>query len=308
MLQQTQVATVMDYYARFLARFPDVTALANASQDDVLGMWSGLGYYSRARNLHRCAQVVCAEHQGRFPQSAALLQTLPGIGPSTAAAIASLCFDERISILDGNVRRVVSRYLGFAGDLAIATQERALWALAKGLLPTVERASDMPVYTQALMDLGATVCTRRQPHCHACPFQSDCVGLASKQTAKLPVKTKKLKRSAESHWVLIARTNSGEIMLEKRAEKGIWAGMYALPMFESYEALVRAIPNADPLDVQTLRPFVHVLTHKDLHLHPVLANVTSQWIISETANWYQREQWSVLGLPTPVRNLLSSLT
>ena len=167
MLQQTQVATVLGYYARFLDRFPDVRALAAAPQDEVLGLWSGLGYYSRARNLHRCAQDVVALHGGEFPRSAELLQTLPGIGRSTAAAIASFCFGERVAILDGNVKRVLTRVLGFGEDLASAANERRLWDQAQALVP--ERGEDMPAYTQGMMDLGATVCTPRKPRCLFCP-------------------------------------------------------------------------------------------------------------------------------------------
>src|SRR5450830_404982 len=185
MLQQTQVSTVLDYFDRFLVRFPDVAALAAAEQDEVLGLWSGLGYYSRARNLHACARQVMALHGGAFPRSAELLATLPGIGRSTAAAIASFCFDERVAILDGNVKRVLTRALGFGDDLAVAAHERRLWDLATDLLPEAPavggdagRSPDMPAYTQGLMDLGATVCTTRKPACLLCPLQATCKALA----------------------------------------------------------------------------------------------------------------------------------
>jgi A/G-specific adenine glycosylase len=310
MLQQTQVSTVIGYYGKFLERFPGVRQLAEASQDDVLGLWSGLGYYSRARNLHRCAQAVCADHQGHFPSTALQLKTLPGIGPSTAAAIASLCFDERVTILDGNVRRVVSRYLGFDGDLSVAANERSLWDLAEGLLPDEHSAADMPTYTQALMDLGATLCTRSKPQCGACPFQSDCVALSTHQTASLPFKTKKLKRSAEAHWLLLARTETAEVMLEKRPQTGIWAGMYALPMFGSLDTLRQSLPmgllGTHPECLQALPSFVHVLTHKDLHLHPVVVQTPLRWGPAESAQWIPPAQWATLGLPAPVRRLLES--
>jgi A/G-specific adenine glycosylase len=171
MLQQTQVATVLDYYARFLQRFPDLPALAAAPLDDVLALWSGLGYYSRARNLHRCAQVVQREHGGVFPNSSAALAQLPGIGRSTAAAIAAFCFGERVAILDGNVKRVLGRALGFAGDLSVAAQERALWQLAQDQVP----ARGVAPYTQGLMDLGATLCSVRNPECDRCPLAKLCV-------------------------------------------------------------------------------------------------------------------------------------
>jgi len=174
MLQQTQVSTVLSYYPRFLERFPHVHALAAAQTDEVMAMWSGLGYYSRARNLHRCAQAVVAEHGGEFPRDALTLETLPGIGASTAAAIAAFCHGERVSILDGNVRRVLSRVLAFAGDQAQPKVQRQMWDLAQALVPERSDASDMAAYTQGLMDLGATVCVRGQPRCPVCPMQGVC--------------------------------------------------------------------------------------------------------------------------------------
>ena len=170
MLQQTQVTTVLDYYARFLARFPDVAALAAAEQDEVLGLWSGLGYYTRARNLHRCARQVVEKHGGVFPASAQVLATLPGIGRSTAGAIAAFCFSERVPILDANVRRVLTRVLGFDKDLASAANERLLWDEAQQLLPQSDLGRAMPRYTQGLMDLGASVCKPRAPRCGDCPL------------------------------------------------------------------------------------------------------------------------------------------
>ena len=169
MLQQTQVATVLDYFPRFLDRFPNVGSLAAASLDDVLGLWSGLGYYSRARNLHLCAMEIVSVHDSVFPKTAQLLQTLPGIGRSTAAAVASLCFGERVAILDGNVKRVLTRVLGFDADLALAANERRLWDEASQLLPTSDLQHAMARYTQGVMDLGATVCTAKKPGCGVCP-------------------------------------------------------------------------------------------------------------------------------------------
>jgi A/G-specific adenine glycosylase len=200
MLQQTQVSTVLGYYERFLARFPSVVDLANADLDDVLTLWSGLGYYSRARNLHRCAQAVRDVHGGRFPGNASELEQLPGIGPSTAAAIAAFCFGERISIMDGNVRRVLSRVLGWEGDLSVRAHERALTDAAQRLVP--DRSDDMVSYTQGLMDLGATLCTPRKPACLTCPWSDLCEGRRSGEPERLPVKTKKLKRSQRESWCL----------------------------------------------------------------------------------------------------------
>lgn len=226
MLQQTQVITVLEYYARFLQRFPEVGDLAAAKTDDVLAMWSGLGYYSRARNMHRCAQQVIALHAGQFPRTALQLQTLPGIGPSTAAAIASFCFAERVAILDGNVKRVLTRVLAFSGDLAVGAQEKALWRMASDFLPTDDLEEAMPRYTQGLMDLGATVCTLRKPSCGSCPIQVMCRGLKSGDAEKYPIKTRKLKRGAQSLSLLLAQRPDGSVWLERRPASGIWGGLY----------------------------------------------------------------------------------
>ena len=236
MLQQTQVVTVLGYYARFLERFPSVAQLAAAPEDEVLGLWSGLGYYSRARNLHCCAQEVVARFGAAFPHTAAELATLPGIGRSTAAAIAAFCFGERVAILDGNVKRVLGRLLAFEGDLASAAQERLLWDAAAELLPPEGEREAISAYTQGLMDLGATVCLPRQPNCLLCPVQSLCGARAQGATDRFPVKTRKLRRSAQALWLLLARRDDGAVWLEKRPARGIWAGLYGLPAFDSHAA------------------------------------------------------------------------
>jgi A/G-specific adenine glycosylase len=304
MLQQTQVATVLDYYARFLARFPHVAALAQSDIDEVLGLWSGLGYYSRARNLHACARQVVSLHGGEFPRSARLLQTLPGIGRSTAAAIASFCFGERVAILDGNVKRVLTRVLGFGADLAIAANEKQLWDHATALLPQRAIAQSMPRYTQGLMDLGATVCTSRNPSCLLCPVQGLCVALREGTPENYPVKSRKLKRSAQSLWLLLARSRNGSVWLEKRPPSGIWGGLYCPPVFESREALAAALPAATPGELREEAPFVHVLTHKDLHLHPVAMLLPKTAVPAAAGNWFRHAEWPALGLPAPVRKLL----
>jgi len=304
MLQQTQVTTVMGYFERFIRRFPGVSDLASAELDEVLGLWSGLGYYSRARNLHRAAQQVMSEHAGVMPRSAESLQTLPGIGRSTAAAIASLCFGERVAILDGNVKRVLTRYLGYDQDLAQSKNERALWSLAQDLLPQQQIAHAMPHYTQGVMDLGATVCSPRQPRCEVCPVRSGCAAAAQGDPGRYPVKTKKLKRSAESWWLLQARTSDGAVWLTRRPARGIWAHLYCLPMYESFDSLRDSVPACDRSQLQTGEVFKHVLTHKDLYLHPVQLQVTesTRWV---TGEWVMADQWATLGLPAPVRKLLS---
>jgi A/G-specific adenine glycosylase len=306
MLQQTQVTTVLDYYARLLARFPDVRALAAAELDEVLALWSGLGYYSRARNLHQCARQVVALHGGEFPRSAQLLQSLPGIGRSTAAAIASFCFGERVAILDGNVKRVLTRVLGFGADLAGAANERDLWSKAEALLPRRGVQEAMPRYTQGLMDLGATICLARNPSCLLCPLRDACVAQREGEPHKYPVKSRTLKRTAQSLWLLRAQTADGAVWLEKRPASGIWAALYCLPVFESRGALEAAVPANARAGLRYEPPFVHVLTHKDLHLHPVAGQYRPQPMPGRDGAWFGMREWPALGLPAPVRRLLES--
>jgi len=309
MLQQTQVATVRDYFERFTRRLPTVADLAQASTDEVMGLWSGLGYYSRARNLHCCAQMVMQDHGGQFPQQAALLQTLPGIGRSTAAAIASLCFGERVAILDANVKRVLTRLLAFEGDLAQAAQERALWALAQSLVPGEKTdAKAMARYTQGMMDLGATVCLSRKPLCGECPLQLDCRARAAGSMEEFPVRTRKLKRSSQSLWLLWAQDATGAVWLQRRPAPGVWAGLYCLPVFDSEPALHEALPTTALSKLQALESSVHVLTHKDLHLHPMLVRFSaSRRLPGLEGGWVHKQDWPALGLPAPVRKLLETL-
>ncbi len=302
MLQQTQVSTVLDYFPRFLARFPAVDALAAAPQDDVLALWSGLGYYSRARNLHKCAQEVMGRFGGAFPRRAEDLQTLPGIGRSTAAAIAAFCFQERAAILDGNVKRVLTRVLGYGEDLAVAKNEKALWALAQALLPA--SAADMPRYTQALMDLGATVCLPRKAQCEACPVRAVCQAQTQGEPLAYPVKTRKLKRSSATLWLLWAVNAQGQVWLQKRPNTGIWAGLYSLPMFESEADLLAAWTQGG--QPQYIEPWKHVLTHRDLHLHPVrMVGKAARGPACE-GQWVQASAWPAMGLPAPIRMLLAT--
>ncbi len=309
MLQQTQVSTVLAYYAKFLNRFPNVTALALAPLDDVLALWSGLGYYSRARNMHRCAQEVVALHGGKFPQTAQALQTLSGIGPSTAAAIASFCFSERVAILDGNVKRVLSRVLGFADDLALGKNEKRLWEMANALLPESNLLHSMPRYTQGVMDLGATVCTRRKPQCLSCPVQDICAGHAQGMPEKYPFKTKRLKRSTEHLSLLLAQKPDGSVWLERRPTSGIWGGLYCLPVFADQASLLLFLPLDCRNTSQPLPEFKHVLTHKDMHLSPFWVGFSDSQDMPSThtveiGQWHAPDKWQQLGLPTPIRRLL----
>jgi A/G-specific adenine glycosylase len=303
MLQQTQVVTVMGYYDRFLAAFPDVAALAAAHLDQVLGLWSGLGYYSRARNLHACAQQVVSEFGGVFPRRADQLQTLKGIGPSTAAAIASLCFGQRVAILDGNVKRVLTRHQGFALDLSSSTNEKKLQAVADACLPL--ESTDMPAYTQGIMDLGATLCTRSAPDCARCPVQQDCAAFSAGNPGDYPVKTRRLKRTAQSLWLLCATTDQGDVWLAQRPATGIWADLYTQALFHSEAELMQAVPARYRQRVVIDPAFVHVLTHKDLHLHACHLRLSQQTKLGD-GQWFSLTQWPQLGLPAPVRKLLQA--
>ena len=310
MLQQTQVSVVLAYWPRFLDRFPDVGTLAAAPLDDVLAAWSGLGYYSRARNLHRAAQAVAGAHGGRFPVTADALATLPGIGRSTAAAVAAFAFGERAAILDGNVKRVLARVLAFAGDLASAREVDALWRHATALLP--EAPADMPAYTQGLMDIGATVCLPRSPRCLVCPVQALCAARRSGVPERYPVKTATLRRTAvRTAWLELRQ---GErVLLVRRPATGVWAGLWSLPEFPSVETLEAAVAGW-PGDALRLPSFVHVLTHRDWTFEPVrktLAQPASPAVLDGVAaawpdgRWWTADAALGLGLPAPLRRRLA---
>ena len=309
MLQQTQVATVIGYYGRFLARFSDVRALAAASVDEVLALWSGLGYYSRARNLHRCAQVVVGDHGGEFPRSSEALAELPGIGRSTAAAIAAFCFGERAAILDGNVKRVLARVLAFGDDLAVAAHERRLWDEATRLLPQ----EGIEAYTQGLMDLGATVCLARSPHCMLCPVQPQCGAAHAGRPQDYPVKSRRLRRGRREHWWLWLRWGRA-LWLAQRPAAGIWAGLWSLPEFDSLEAF-EAATRRWPGSGDALPGFTHVLTHLDWELHPMRWTLPAQLprdcvqkVVDAlpAGRWFAQDEALSIGVPAPLRRLLES--
>jgi A/G-specific adenine glycosylase len=309
MLQQTQVATVVDYYARFLARFPDVQSLAAASLDEVFALWSGLGYYSRARNLHRCAMAVVAEHGGQFPAGSKALATLPGIGRTTAAAIAAFSFGERAAILDGNVKRVLTRWLGFGGDLAVSAEERSLWLAAESLLPD----SDVDRYTQGLMDLGATVCLARRPLCAACPLADDCAARREGQPEAYPVKTRKLKRGRRRH-ALLWLVHRNRLWLTQRPATGVWAGLWSLPEFDDSDSL-QAQLDGWPGRGEWLPAIEHALTHFDWTLQPLRWTLPARLGAARLASlesslppgrWVDAGQALAMGLPAPLRKLLSA--
>jgi A/G-specific adenine glycosylase len=296
MLQQTQVATVIPYYTRFLARFPDLPALAAAPQEDVMALWSGLGYYARARNLQRAAQEVVATHGGRFPRRVEDIEGLPGIGRSTAAAIAVFAFGARAAILDGNVRRVLARVFGvegFPGDKAV---EARLWALAESLLPERE----LVAYTQGLMDLGATLCTRSKPRCGDCPLAVQCLARREGRVAELPTPRAKRAVPQRSVRVLVLR-HRGRVLLQQRPPHGIWGGLLSLPELPDGK-LPRRYADAAPLPVVR-----HAFTHFRLDILPLVAKVSRRDTAPEGV-WLGLKEIDEAPLPAPIRKILKSLT
>lgn len=313
MLQQTQVSTVLNFYPQFLAQFPNVASLAKAPLDDVLALWSGMGYYTRARNLHRAANQVMQDFEGEFPKSAKQLEQLVGVGRSTAAAIAAFCYGERVAILDGNVKRVLARVLASAGDLAKASEVNLLWDKATDLLPTQNLQTAMPIYTQALMDLGATVCHARSPLCERCPVAALCKANQHKAWQAYPVKTKKLKRTTESIWLLMATNSKNDVLLEQRKSSGhtvgeskVWAGLYSFPPFSSEAALTAALPKSWHTHLRFEPAFKHVLTHKDLWLHLVRFEADERTKLDTFGSWYPKTQALKLGLPAPIKKIIAN--
>ncbi|MBQ2648773.1 MAG: A/G-specific adenine glycosylase [Achromobacter sp.] len=309
MLQQTQVATVIPYYERFLQRFPDVAALAAAAQEEVMPYWAGLGYYARARNLHRCAQEIARDWNGHFPPSAEAIATLPGIGRSTAAAIAAFAYGERSPILDGNVKRVFTRHFGIAGDPARREIEQRLWALADA---QVEAAPglDMAAYTQGLMDLGATLCTRGKPACERCPVADTCVAKREGRQAELPT-PKARKAIPERETAMLVLQHQGAFLLQQRPEPGVWGGLWSLPEFDAAGdplAASRAL-GLDPEQRFELAAFAHTFTHYRLHIRPWYVPVRSASLRQPTQpeRWITQAELADTALPAPVKKLLLGL-
>lgn len=298
MLQQTQVATVIPYYQRFLGSFPDVATLAAAPIERVIEHWAGLGYYARARNLHRCAQTVMTKHDGLFPNTAAALAELPGIGRSTAAAIAAFAFGRQAAILDGNVKRVLCRHFGIEGFPGSAAVERELWALAEQLLPE----TSIEAYTQGLMDLGATRCTRSRPLCDACPLAAACVAKRDNRQADLPTaRPRPAVPERTSCFVLIS--DGRRLLLERRPPSGLWGGLLVPPEGEVDEVLGRLALQARTR--RELPPLKHAFTHFRLTLQPVLCEVDAVPGVAEPGwEWVEIGRAADAGVPTPIRKLL----
>jgi A/G-specific adenine glycosylase len=306
MLQQTQVATVLGYYERFMQRFPDVHALAAAPVDEVLHLWTGLGYYARARNLHRAAQLIVAEQGGEFPETIEAVQALPGIGRSTAGAILALARAQRHPILDGNVKRVLARYFGIEGFPGEREVEKTLWSLADECTPA-ERVAD---YTQAIMDLGATLCVRSRPLCAACPLAEHCVARIEGRQSVMPAPRPKKIRPQRTAYVVLMVRDDGAVLLERRPPVGIWGGLWALPQFDDREAIPLPLRGAGQAGGATSLPaYFHSFTHFDLTLHPLLVRAPPTQAVADTDRycWYEPRQPARIGLTKPTVDLIRAL-
>jgi A/G-specific adenine glycosylase len=305
MLQQTQVATVIPYFERLVVRFPDLRALATAHEDEVLALWSGLGYYSRARNLHAAARAILEHHGGAFPAGPDAIERLPGVGRSTAAAIAALAFGQRCAILDGNVRRVLARHGGIAGWPGDKKVETALWQLAESHLPD----SAIEAYTQGMMDLGATVCTRSRPACTACPVSADCAAHLQCRTAELPTPRPK-KSLPERRVQMLLLLDRGELMLEKRPSKGIWGGLWSLPEFPVDGDAAAACRDRYGFVAQSqhaLPRLSHSFTHFRLHIDPVRLQLAPRQAKAAGQIWLRPADALDAALPAPVRKLVAQI-
>jgi A/G-specific adenine glycosylase len=321
MLQQTQVATVIPYFLRFVESFPNIVALAAASEEQVLSHWSGLGYYARGRNLHKAAKIIAEKHGGEFPCEFDEILELPGIGRSTAAAICAQAYHQRRAILDGNVKRVLARYCGIEGWAGNKQVEERLWQQAESLLPlppgegwgegaNVDRSANIATYTQSLMDMGATVCTRSKPKCALCPVQADCVALQTKRTAELPTPRPR-KAVPERHASFLLLMHGNEILLEKRPGSGIWGGLWCPPQFDNEEAARNwFVQNGmDASEGVRLETFTHTFTHFKLHITPLQIQLAHKPLRAAQPGsvWLDAEEALRAAIPTPVRSMLQML-
>jgi A/G-specific adenine glycosylase len=307
MLQQTQVKTVIPYFNNFLVRFPEIEQLAQAEEDRVLAQWSGLGYYSRARNLHKTAKIICESYQGQFPQSVDELMALPGIGPSTAAAIASQAFNEPTPILDGNVKRVLCRYFLVDGWPEQSAVKQQLWRLAEQCMPKA-RCAD---YTQAIMDLGATCCTSKKPDCSNCPLQKTCMAKQSDKVEHYPHKKAKKILPIKKQVFLLLHNADLKIYLEKRPPSGIWGGLWCLPSIDPHVDPMEYIANSYSLDCvesKTLLSMRHSFSHFHLELSAVALKTSDNGtrLAECSGKWFALEELGELGLAKPVSMVINS--
>lgn len=308
MLQQTQVSAVIGYYARFMQRFPDVATLAASEQEEVLQYWSGLGYYSRARNLHAAAQMIMQLYAGSFPEDFDAVQALPGIGRSTAAAITAFAFGQRRAILDGNVKRVLARSFGVDGWPGLPAVEKRMWGLAESLLPN----HGLEAYTQGLMDLGATICTRSKPRCMHCPIQDDCVARMEDRVHILP--TPRLRKPMpQRSTVMLLLLAENEILLEKRPPSGIWGGLWSLPEMDAEKNAVETVFQHFGLSTSllpALPELVHTFTHFTLTITPQPLQIIGRTkkVMEPGLVWLDIEDAAEAALPAPVKKLLTQLS
>ena len=313
MLQQTQVVTVIPFYEKFMRSFPDIKTLAQAPLDHVLHHWSGLGYYARARNLHKCAQTIANEFNGVFPQDIETVVSLPGIGRSTAGAILSLAYKQHHAILDGNVKRVLTRYFAIDGWPGTPAIEKQLWQLAEQITPK----KDIDKYTQAIMDLGATLCTRSHPSCDTCPVRRDCIAHAHGNETAYPSSKPKKDKPVQKTAFLVITNPHGEIFLEKRPPSGIWGGLWSFPEWRGQHFNEKKI-NAWCLEnfgfriasVERKHGFRHTFSHYHLDITPVHAKVTKTSglrVEDREAVWYNLKQPEARGLAAPVTRILNEL-
>ncbi|MDI5983995.1 A/G-specific adenine glycosylase [Halomonas sp. M4R5S39] len=305
MLQQTQVTTVIPYFERFMARFPAIASLATAEQDEVLHLWTGLGYYARGRNLHKAARVVMEEHGGELPLELEALAALPGIGHSTAGAIISQSSGRRAVILDGNVKRSLTRLHAVAGWPGRPAVERRLWALAEYYTPHARLAD----YTQAMMDLGATLCRRGRPDCERCPFDDVCVARARGEERRFPESKPKRALPTRTTVMLLLRDERDRVLLEQRPSSGLWGGLWSLPQFDD-DASLRAWldAHAPAAELESgWTPFTHVFSHFRLEITPQPARIGALDSVGEARRWYDPREPDSIGLAAPVKSLLTSL-
>lgn len=305
MLQQTQVTTVIPYYLRFIENFPTLESLACAPIDDVLSLWAGLGYYARARHLHRCAQIVAQQHQGAFPSSLDALMALPGIGRSTAGAILAQAFNQFAVILDGNVKRVLCRFYCLEGDVSKQKTQTELWRLAHQHTPKRNTA----LYTQAIMDLGATLCTRSKPNCEVCPVQLRCRAYQTQSQRMFPQKKLRKQKPVRHTYCLLLRSCS-HVLLQKRPDEGIWGGLWSLPEFNSLQALRQFIKNNFNINhfrCNTLADVNHSFSHYHLIISPKLVTIPDslmQECLLPSYSWLSALQCQRVGLPAPISKIL----
>jgi A/G-specific adenine glycosylase len=307
MLQQTQVKTVIPYFQRFMHSFPDVLSLANAEQDEVLHHWTGLGYYARARNLHKAAQQIRDQFSGEFPQDVTQVMSLPGIGRSTAGAVLSLACNQHHSILDGNVKRVLARYFAVDGWTGSKQVEQQLWQYADSLTPT-QRGD---AYTQAMMDMGATLCTRSKPKCDVCPLQSDCLAYAQGRQGELPGKKPKINIPSKSTIMLLPMWQQ-QILIYKRPPVGLWGGLWGFYEASSLQDVAEqaAILGFSECQSQALEPFRHTFSHFHLDIQPVILHLADapQSSVQETQQlWYDLQNPANVGLAAPTKKLFSTI-